>query len=87
MRSIYLDTCIAIYLVEEHLEYGQIIENILAQTACIVCFSALVELESLVLPLRLGRDDLVQKFQLFFAANQRLMIPDTVYYRAAKIRA
>ena len=83
MRKVYLDSCIAIYLVEEHSAYCAAIEEALAKLSGIVCYSPLTELECLVLPLRLQRDDLVEKFTRFFALNAQLTMPDT----AARLRA
>jgi predicted nucleic acid-binding protein len=85
--TIYFDTCVAIYLVEEHPVYCLHIENILASKQATVCYSPLVVLESLVLPIRNRRDDLIRKFRIFFAANQRLSMPDEVFELAAELRA
>ena len=87
MRKVYLDSCIAIYLVEEHPAYCAGIEDGLARLNGIVCCSPLTELECLVLPLRLKRGDLVEKFTRFFALNIQLAMPDTVYRDAARLRA
>ena len=87
MRKVYLDSCIAIYLVEEHAVYSTVIEGALARLNGVVCHSPLTELECLVMPLRLKRDDLVEKFNRFFALNMQLTIPDTVYREAARLRA
>ena len=87
MRKVYLDSCIAIYLVEEHSVYYAVIEEALAKLDGIVCFSPLAELECLILPLRLKRDDLVERFRRFFAINVQLDMPDTVYREAARLRA
>lgn len=87
IRKVYLDSCIAIYLVEEHSAYCAAIEEALAKLNGIVCYSPLTELECLVLPLRLQRDDLVEKFTHFFALNAQLTMPDTVYRQAARLRA
>ncbi len=86
-RKVYLDACIAIYLVEEHSTYCAGIEEALARLNGIVCYSPLTELECLVLPLRLKRDDLVAKFSSFFALNVQLAMPDSVYREAARLRA
>lgn len=72
MRKVYLDSCIAIYLVEEHSTHCASIEKSLAKLDGIVCYSPLTELECLVLPLRLKRADLVDKFGHFFALNVQL---------------
>ena len=87
MRKVYLDSCIAIYLVEEHAVYSTVIEGALVRLNGIVCHSPLTELECLVMPLRLKRDGLVEKFNRFFALNMQLAIPDTVYREAARLRA
>lgn len=87
MRKIYLDSCIAIYLVEEHPAYCTPLENLLAERDGIVCYSPLTELECLVLPLRLKRNDLLDKFSRFFSLNLKLEIPDTVYQQATRLRA
>jgi predicted nucleic acid-binding protein len=87
MRKIYLDSCIAIYLVEEHPAYCSVIENTLAQRRGIVCHSPLTELECLVVPLRLQRTELLDKFARFFSYNVKLDMPDVVYREAARFRA
>jgi hypothetical protein len=49
----YLDSCITIYLVEEHLLYAPKLESHLAKHPDVtVCFSALSEMECLVMPMR-----------------------------------
>ena len=87
MKKVYFDSCTAIYLVEEHPAYCATIENILAQLDGIVCYSPLTELECLVLPLRLKRKDLLDKFTRFFSLNLKLDMPDAVYREAARLRA
>jgi predicted nucleic acid-binding protein len=87
MRTVYLDSCIAIYLVEEHPAYCGAIENVLRQLDGVVCYSPLTELECLVMPLRLKRKDLLDKFNRFFSLNLRLDMPDAVYREAARLRA
>lgn len=87
MRKIYLDSCIAIYLIEEHATYAAAIENKLAESVGIICYSPLTELECLVLPLRLKRNDLLDKFSRFFSLNLKLEIPDAVYKEATRLRA
>ena len=87
MRKVYIDSCIAIFLVEEHPAYCTTIEKVLAQLDGIVCYSPLTELECLVLPLRLQRKDLLNKFNRFFSLNLKLDMPDAVYREAARLRA
>jgi len=86
-RKIYLDSCIAIYLVEEHPAYVAAIEDKLAESDGIVCYSPLTEFECLVLPLRLKRNDLIDKFSRFFSLNLKLEIPEAVYKDATRLRA
>jgi predicted nucleic acid-binding protein len=85
--TLYFDACIAIYLVEEHPAYCPPIESALSAKYATVCYSPLVVLESLVLPIRNGRDDLIRKFRAFFAANQCLSMPYEVFELAAELRA
>ncbi|MEI6207534.1 MAG: type II toxin-antitoxin system VapC family toxin [Desulfuromonadales bacterium] len=87
MRKVYLDSCIAIYLVEEHPAYCGVIENALAQLDGIVCYSPLTELECLVLPLRMKHKELLDKYDTFFSLNLKLYMPDAVYREAARLRA
>jgi predicted nucleic acid-binding protein len=87
MRKIYLDSCIAIYLVEEHPAYAAAIEDKLAESDGMVCYSPLTELECLVLPLRLKRNDLLDKFSRFFSLNLKLEMPEAVYQEATRLRA
>ena len=44
-------------------------------------------MECLVLPIKKQRDDLIAKFDQFFAAQRRLSMPSEIYRRAAKLRA
>ena len=87
IRKIYLDSCIAIYLVEEHPAYAAAIEDKLAESDGTFCYSPLTELECLVLPLRLKRNDLIDKFSRFFSLNLKLEIPEVVYKEATRLRA
>jgi uncharacterized protein len=84
---LYLDTCIVIYLVEEHHVYSPVIEAALADTTADLCFSPLVELECLVLPLKHSHTLLLDKYRRFFAVNKRLGIPHEVFLEAAALRA
>ena len=47
----------------------------------------MTELECLVVPLRLDRKDLLDKFNRFFSLNVKLDMPDAVYREAARLRA
>jgi uncharacterized protein len=86
-RKIYLDSCIAIYLVEEHPIYAASVENTLSECDGIVCYSPLTELECTVLPLRQKRVDILEKFSGFFLLNLKLEMSDLVYKEATRLRA
>jgi predicted nucleic acid-binding protein len=83
---IYLDACIAIYLVEEHSVFGPQLEAALNERE-IYCISPLVEMECLVLPIKQQRQELMSKFRHFFATQHRLAMPSTVFHLAAELRA
>ena len=86
--KIYLDSCIVIYLVEEHATYAaQIRRAIAALPDAQFCISPLVELECLVGPLKLADTNLQTQYGQFFTNLCRLNIPDEVYQAAAKLRA
>ena len=66
-RLIYLDSCIIIYLVEEHPTFAPVIETHLArQPQAILAFSSLSEMECLVMPLRQNKQLLLDKFRDWF---------------------
>jgi len=83
---IYLDTCIVIYLVEEHPVFCSRLEAALT-TNEIYCLSPLVEMECLVLPIKRQRHDLIAKFQNFFTTQRRLSMPQPIFHQAAELRA
>lgn len=84
---IFLDACIAIYLVEEHPNYAARIESRLRAAPATIAYSPLVEMECLILPMRQERDDLIARFRGFFAVSRRLAISDTVFAKATELRA
>lgn len=84
---LYMDTCMVIYLVEEHPVYCPRVEAALARTQANLCFSPLVELESLVLPVKQNNSLLLDKYHRFFALNNRLEMPREIFLKAAQLRA
>lgn len=84
---IYLDSCIVIYLVEEHPVYAPIILSRLEGVTADIGYSPLVEMECLVLPIRQQRTELIRRFQGFFACCRRLQMNDEVFHLATKTRA
>jgi predicted nucleic acid-binding protein len=87
---IYLDSCIIIYLVEQHPIFAPRIKSHLAtrQPGVLLAFSALSELECLVMPLRLNNPLLLNKFRDWFQ-NAALYLPleRNIARQAAQLRA
>ena len=85
---IYLDTCIVIYIVERHPLYSSKIETLINNFSNgVFCFSPLVRLECLVMPLRTNDSQLEKLYEAFFKAQEILTMPTEVFDRAAKLRA
>ncbi len=89
MSRVYLDTCIVIYFVEKHPIYASEIEasinGLRANDA--LCFSPLVRLECLVMPLRTSDTILQGHFESFFKAQEMLEIREECFDEAARLRA
>jgi len=86
--KIYIDSCIAIYLVEEHPVYAPAVESVLSANPDFEFFvSDLTVLECLVLPLRNENELLVGKFQGWFANTRVLGMRRAVFEEAARLRA
>ncbi|MDQ3012075.1 MAG: PIN domain-containing protein [Acidobacteriota bacterium] len=84
----YFDSCIIIYLVEEHPVYSPPLEARLRQaTDTILAFSALSELECLVLPIRNRQQVLIEKFHNWFQKGHFLPLERAIFERAAELRA
>lgn len=84
----YFDSCIIIYLVEEHPVYSSSLEARLQQAAdTILAFSALSELECLVLPIRNRQQVLIEKFHNWFQKGHFLPLEREIFERAAELRA
>lgn len=66
IRRVFLDSAPVIYFVERHPVYGSILEPVfsLFETGEIVAVTSPITLaECLVLPMRLGRDEVIEAFQ------------------------
>jgi predicted nucleic acid-binding protein len=87
LGRIYLDSCIAIYLVERHPAHAAPIETLLDACESEHAVSPLVELECLVQPFRDG--DLVRQriHKGVFASRRLLPIGETAWLAAAQLRA
>jgi predicted nucleic acid-binding protein len=88
MGLIYLDACLLIYLAERHPRWGEPVATALAQNVQMhFGISPLVKCECLVAPMRRGdwvlRDAYLDLFTRFVALD----MPETVYLKAAELRA
>lgn len=85
---LYLDSCIAIYLVEEHHDFAAPLESLLeSHSEAEVCISDLTILECLVMPLRSGNQALKEKFDRWFKSVTILSLTGAVFVKAAQLRA
>ena len=89
MGLIYLDACLAIYLVEQHPEWARPLERAMASQSGAASFaiSPLVKCECLVGPIRRADPGLKQDYVEFFEHLLSLSIPEPVYLQAAELRA
>jgi len=84
---IYVDSCVLIYAVEDHPEWGEPSRSAFAGAGEEnLAISPLVKLECLVGPLK-RNNDMEQLFQDFFRQIMSLEISEEVYLRAARISA
>ena len=87
MQTIYLDSCIVIYLVEKHPQYFEELVNKIklnAQARFVV--SSLTALEVLAKPRKQQHDDLLARYQLFLDQFQVNGIDDQVLLKAIDFR-
>ena len=88
MNRVYLDSCIVIYLLEEHPQFSAIVRRAFGTAENkTFCISPLVELECLVGPLRADNQPLVQRYTSFFQQQIVLEIAAVTYRFAAELRA
>ena len=86
--SIYLDTCIVIYVVERHPLYSAAIEaRMQAATKTTFCYSPLVRLECLVMPYRTNDAALLALYEAFLNTQTQLALPPAIFDEAARLRA
>jgi predicted nucleic acid-binding protein len=85
---VYLDTCCVICFVEEHPAFGPAISQALAALpAPKIGISPLVEMECLVVPLKLQNTMLINRYKKFFEQCLCFEMPPLVYQRASELRA
>lgn len=86
--KIFLDSCIAIYLVEEHESYAAKLEGLLESLPSAEIFiSDLTVMECLIKPLRDKNATLDEKFNGWFEDVIVLPVTRNVYTEAAQLRA
>ena len=84
---IYLDSCLAIYLVEQHARWGDPVARALAQSnGADFAISPLVKCECLVGPIKRGDLILQQSYTELFNEFVSLGMPEAVYLQAAELR-
>ena len=88
---VYFDSCVVIYLVEEHPTFAPMIETRLASQAnaanMVIQVSELTEMESLVMPLRKRNQPLLDKYRQWFEKVEVLSVERGAFRRAAQLRA
>jgi hypothetical protein len=81
---IYLDSCLVIYLVENHPRWGERIAGAIARVeAERFSISSLVKCECLVGPMKRGDPALEHAYSQLFDQFALLPLPDPVYLHAA----
>jgi uncharacterized protein len=84
---IYLDSCLVIYLVEEHSLWGSRVADAVDTDDLDFAVSALVKCECLVGPIRSGSAILQRDYRRLFDGFTLLDMPESVFLRAAELRA
>jgi uncharacterized protein len=88
MGLIYLDSCIMIYLVENHPLWAHRIQAKMAeQDPAAFAISSLVKLECLVKPLQSGDLVLQKRYTSVFEQLAQLSMSDEVFLQAAQLRS
>jgi uncharacterized protein len=88
MGLIYLDSCVLIYLVENHPMWSEQIHNKMALEAPdTFAISPLVKLECLVKPLQTGDLVLQKRYESAFKELSLLELGDHVFLQAAQLRS
>ena len=86
--SVYLDSCLVIYLVEEHPTFAPLLENYIANAPDLIfVISGLTEMEYLVMPFRKNNKPLIDKFQEWFKKAEIISLDKEIFHQAARLRA
>lgn len=87
-KRIFLDSCIAIYLIEEHEIFAQKIEDLIASISpATLVISDLTVMECLIGPTRSGNRLIEEKFLNWFDDITVLALNRTIFIDAARLRA
>jgi len=85
---IYLDSCLVIYLIENHPRWGEATASAIARAEeARFGISPLVKCECLVGPMKRGDPVLERAYRQLFEQFAPLPMPDPVYLQAAQLRA
>ena len=88
MGLIYLDTCLVIYLTENHPQWSTRVTGAIAKAKGVhFAVSPLVKMECLVGPAERGDPVLQEAYAESFAAFAALTMPEQVFLQAAQLRA
>lgn len=88
MGLIYVDSCILIYGVEQHPQFGAASESMMARHAAAqLAISPLVKFECLVLPLRHANTALRQRYDDVLGQLVQLPMTEPVFLLGAELRA
>ena len=86
--KVYLDSCLAIYLVEENQPFATQVENLHSKVGIVdFVISDLTKMECLILPFRRSDSSLVEKFEGWFEQLELVPITGSVFLEAARLRA
>ena len=87
MHTIYLDSCLVIYLVEKHLDYyAKLVQKIQHNAQARFVVSSLTSLEVLVKPQKEQDTELLARYQIFLNQFQVTGINDQVMLKAIDYR-
>lgn len=87
MATVYLDSCIVIYLVEKHPQYfARLVAQVQKNVQARFVVSSLTALEVLVKPCKEQNDELIARYQLFLERFQVKGIDDQVLFKAVDFR-
>ncbi len=85
---IYLDSCLVIYLVEEHPIFAPLLENEIAVTPDFIFITShLTEMECLIIPIRQNNQTLIDKFRDWFKEVHSKSVHENIFRQAAQFRA